>query len=154
MLPKLLIMIKRSFCILFLVVSFNSFAQKLDKLTVEKIMRDPKWMGTSPSNPYWSADSKSVLFNWNPAGNISDSVFGYTVSGGEPQKVDYLDAQKATAMSNGIYNSNYSQLAYVYRGDLYLLDTRSGKTTRITQTEEAETAPKFILQNEWLVYTR
>ena len=39
---------------------------KLDKLTVEKIMRDPKWIGTSPSAPQWSPDGKTLFFNWNP----------------------------------------------------------------------------------------
>lgn len=123
-------------------------------LTVEKIMRDPKWMGTSPSNVYWSADSKNVFFSWNPKGNVSDSVYSYTLSGGEPQQVAYLDAQKTSAMNNAVYNSNYSQMAYVYRGDIYLQDIKTGKTTRVTQTEEFESSPKFILQNEWLVYTR
>src|SRR5882724_7365814 len=36
------------------------------KLTVEKIMQDPKWIGTSPSDPYWSRDGKYLFFNWNP----------------------------------------------------------------------------------------
>ena len=32
-----------------------TFAQ-LSPLTVNKIMRDPKWIGTSPSNLQWTAD--------------------------------------------------------------------------------------------------
>ena len=40
--------------------------QKLDKLTVEKIMRDPKWIGTSPSNVYWSADGNSFILIGTP----------------------------------------------------------------------------------------
>ena len=35
--------------LLFIAVSTNSFAQSL---TVDYIMRDPKWMGTSPSNVF------------------------------------------------------------------------------------------------------
>lgn len=44
--------------LLFIAVSTNSFAQSL---TVDYIMRDPKWMGTSPSNVFWSHDSKTVF---------------------------------------------------------------------------------------------
>ncbi|UCC44383.1 MAG: hypothetical protein JSU65_00175, partial [Candidatus Zixiibacteriota bacterium] len=36
------------------------------ELTVEKIMRDPKWIGESPDWISWSEDSKSIYFWWNP----------------------------------------------------------------------------------------
>ena len=123
-------------------------------LTVEKIMKDPKWIGSSPSNVYWSPDSKSVLFNWNPQNSISDSVYSYSLTGGEPQKAGYFEAQKMNALNGSVYNSTYSQMVYTYRGDVYLVDNKSGKTTRITQTEDFESGPKFILKDEWVVYTR
>ena len=44
-------------------------------LSVEKIMRDIKWIGSSPSNISWSWDNKSVFFNWNPDKNIADSFY-------------------------------------------------------------------------------
>ncbi|MDZ4710385.1 MAG: hypothetical protein SH818_18445, partial [Saprospiraceae bacterium] len=40
----------------------------LSPLTIEKIMRDPRWIGTSPSNIRWSPDNKFIYFNWNPNG--------------------------------------------------------------------------------------
>ena len=48
-------------------------------LTVEKIMQDPKWIGTSPSTIYWGPDSKTIYFSWNPDKNISDSTYKYIV---------------------------------------------------------------------------
>jgi hypothetical protein len=53
---------KIKFLSLLLLSAFFCNAQ----LTVEKIMKDPKWIGTSPSNVFWSQDSKSVFFSWNP----------------------------------------------------------------------------------------
>jgi hypothetical protein len=42
-------MLKLTSLLFFVLFFFQSFGQqKLDKLTVEKIMRDPNWMGTSP----------------------------------------------------------------------------------------------------------
>ena len=123
-------------------------------LSVEKIMRDPKWMGASPTNAFWSPDSKSVLFNWNPQGAVSDSVYTYSIGGGEPQKAGYFEAQKMNALNNAVYNNSNTQMVYVYRGDLFLVDIKSGKTTRITQTEEFESGPKFIQKDEWIVYNR
>jgi Tol biopolymer transport system component len=45
-------------------------------------------------------------------------------------------------------------MVYAYRGDLYLTDLKTNKTTRITQTEEFESQPKFIQKDEWIAYNR
>jgi len=44
-------------------------------LTVEKIMRDPKWMGHSPSALQWSVDGSRLVFSWNPGDAESDSLY-------------------------------------------------------------------------------
>ncbi len=53
---------------LWLLIFFHSFisAQQLAPLTVEKIMRDPQWIGSSPSDVFWSPNSQRVYFQWNP----------------------------------------------------------------------------------------
>ncbi len=117
-------------------------------------MRDPKWIGTSPSGVYWSQDSKSVYFSWNPEGKISDSVYNYSVGGPVPRKAAYADVQKTNALNNAVYNNSHSMMVYTYRGDLYLAELTNGKTTRVTQTEDFESAPKFVMNDEWIVYTR
>ena len=53
-------------------------AQELGKLTVDKIMRDPVWMGVSPSNIQWSEDSKTIYFQWNPDGASRDAWYFIT----------------------------------------------------------------------------
>jgi dipeptidyl aminopeptidase/acylaminoacyl peptidase len=123
-------------------------------LTVEKIMKDAKWIGTSPSGVFWSPDSKTVYFNWNPENKVSDSVYSFTLGATEPQKAGYNEIQKINAINNGVFNNTYTQLVYVYRGDLFWVDIKSGKTTRITQTEDFESAPRFVGKDEWIVYTR
>ena len=106
--------------ILFFAIIFSGIAQA--QLTVEKIMQDPKWMGSSPSGVFWSADSKSVYFNWNPTGAAADSSYQFSLNGGQIDKANYLATQKSSAVSNGTYNNSHSLMAYVYRGDLFLLD--------------------------------
>jgi dipeptidyl aminopeptidase/acylaminoacyl peptidase len=124
------------------------------QLTVEKIMRDPKWIGTSPSNPFWSQDSKTVFFGWNPTQQISDSIYQFNVGSNDPIKTSYIASQKASAINSGIYNTTNTQLAFVYRGDIFLLDLKTNTTTRVTQTEDFESNPKFANNNEWLIYTK
>ncbi len=139
---------------LFLLFLLPYTAASSQGLTVEKIMRDPKWIGASPSNISWTQDSRSVLFSWNPDAAMADSVYGYSIAGGEPKKISYAEQQKQNAMGNAAYNSNYTQLVYAYRGDIYLQDLKTNKIIRVTQTEESESAPRFIDKDEWVVYTR
>ncbi len=118
-------------------------------------MRDPKWIGTSPSNVFWSADSKKIYFSWNPDKKISDSTYVYTVgANGAPVRASLQEVQVAQAQNNAVFNEARTKMLYVLRGDLYLVDIASGKTTRITQTQEQEFAPRFILKDEWVVYNR
>lgn len=134
-----------------MLVCLSSFAQ----LTVEKIMRDPKWIGTSPSNVFWSADSKKIYFSWNPDKKISDSTYVYTVgANGAPVRASLQEVQVAQAQNNAVFNEARTKMLYVLRGDLYLVEIASGKTTRITQTQDQEFAPRFILNDEWVVYNR
>ena len=123
-------------------------------LTVEKIMKDPKWIGVSPSNVFWSPDSKSVFFSWNPQNKPSDSVYSYSIGAIEPQKAGYFESQKMNTLSNAVYNNSFTQMVYAYHGDLYLVDIKYNKTIRITQTEEVESAPRFVFKDEWVVYNR
>jgi hypothetical protein len=66
---------------LFLFTPAICFSQsKPDALTVEKIMRDPQWIGTSPSDPFWSADGNKLFFKWNPEKALADSLFYITLT--------------------------------------------------------------------------
>lgn len=123
-------------------------------LTVEKIMRDPKWIGTSPSNVFWSPDSKKIYFSWNPDGKMSDSTYVISVGDKTPVKASMQEVQKVQAENAAEFNRARTQKLYTLRGDIYLVDLTTNKTTRITQTQEAESAPRFILNDEWVVYTR
>ena len=75
----------------FLILFAGSFAfgQSLAPLTVEKIMRDPKWIGTSPSDPLWSADGRTLYFKWNPDMAPADSLYYITSENKIPQKQRY-----------------------------------------------------------------
>jgi len=118
-------------------------------------MRDPKWIGTSPSNVFWSADSKKIYFSWNPDKKMSDSTYVFTVgANGSPVRASLQEVQLAQAQNNAVYNEARTKMLYALRGDLYMVDIISGKTIRITQTQEQEFAPRFILKDEWVVYNR
>lgn len=123
-------------------------------LTVDYIMRDPKWMGTSPSNAFWSHDSKTVYFNWNPQKNISDSLYAFAINATAPEKANANILDRNNALSNAVYNAAGTQMVYGFRGDIYWTDVKTNKTTRVTQTEEQEFNPSFILNDEWIAFNK
>src|SRR4051812_10295742 len=135
--------------LLFLVIAYYAQSQTL---TVEKIMQDPKWIGTSPTNVFWSYDSKTLYFKWNPEKAISDSFYSYQLNAKVPVKVAYNEGQLAQAIYDGTYNKRHTQVAYAYKGDIYWLDIPSNRTIRITLTADYEKNPTFVLDDAAIVY--
>ncbi len=131
-----------------------SSAQQLGPLTVEKIMRDPKWIGTSPKNPTWSTDSKYLFFQWNPEKATSDSTYYITTTDLRPKKASFLFRQSVPAEDDAVYNSSHSAYAFTRNGDIFYFDARTNKTTRVTQTVDPEVNPKFIENDTKLAYSR
>jgi dipeptidyl aminopeptidase/acylaminoacyl peptidase len=130
------------FIFLLVIVSASVFGQVTDTLTIEKIMRDPKWIGTSPSAIHWSDDSKKIYFNWNPTDSVRDGLFSVTPADINPQKVS-LRAQKLLPAENGAWNGNHTLKAYDQNGDLFLESLKTGKITQLTNTADREYNPWF-----------
>src|SRR5687768_8620660 len=126
----------------------------LDKLTVEKIMRDPKWIGSSPSSPQWSADGKTIFFNWNPEKADADSLYYITLDNKTPVKATVI--QKQNLLSSNTLEYNKAKTAYTYNkdGDIFYTEIKTGKTRRITETIDSENNPRFSFNDSKIVYTR
>jgi dipeptidyl aminopeptidase/acylaminoacyl peptidase len=140
--------------ILLLFCSSFLFAQKsLAPLTVEKIMRDQKWIGTSPSNPYWSADGRYLFFQWNPTQSPGDSLYYITLADRTPKKATVDMRQNIPSYNSIVYNTPKTAYAYVKDGDLFYVDAQK-KERRITQTVETESLPQFIENNTKIVFNR
>lgn len=126
-------------------------AQSPAELTVEKIMRDPRWIGTAPSGIAWSPDSKKVYFNWNPENAPADSLYWASPNATTPQKVSRRE-RLAMPAANAQTNKANTQAVYEKYGDLYLLDIPSGKIRQITNTVGRESAPQFAGDEKKIIF--
>ena len=138
---------------LFFSVSISLAQPKSAKLTVEKIMRDPKWIGASPSNIYWSADGNSLYFDWNPENALSDSLYSITLTNHNPVKTSFQQKQNVVPDYNTKWNTNRTARVFTKDGDIFLTDVKTGITKRIIQTTENETNPVFSFDDKKIVYT-
>ncbi|HEY9194704.1 MAG TPA: DPP IV N-terminal domain-containing protein, partial [Mucilaginibacter sp.] len=143
---------KKIFTLLLLACSTGAIAQKLDTLTIEKIMRDPKWIGVSPSDIHWSDDSKSVLFNWNPDKTGADELFAVNPDNPTPHKVTLTD--KKNLPGSGSWNKKHTQKVYEKNGDLFLEDIQRAHTVQLTHTEQPESAPVFSGDESKIIFTQ
>ena len=117
-------------------------------------MRDPKWIGTSPTSPGWSAGGKYLCFNWNPEKAISDSLYFISLENKNPQKASPDQKNKFVIDDDVQYNFARTLFTYSKNGDIYLVDAKSNQSKRITQTQEPESNPVFSFNDTKIVYSR
>ncbi len=127
---------------------------QLQPLTVEKIMRDPKWIGTSPSSLQWSNDGRNLFFRWNPDKAPADSLYYITAMNQTPAKASLQQVQDLNNTGAWVYNQNRSAYVYSRDGDIFYTEVKTGKTKHITQTTDVESSPQFSFNNTQVVYTR
>jgi dipeptidyl aminopeptidase/acylaminoacyl peptidase len=136
----------------FLLCNTAALAQNIAPLSVEKIMRDPKsWIGTAPTNPVWSSDSKTIYFNWNPDVNPGDSLYSYNLTSQKTTAVNSATRQKLPS-ATGIFNKLQTLKLYAKNGDIFIQDLRSGAVKTITQTIQTESNPVWSLDEKSIIF--
>lgn len=136
-----------SFAFLAVCVFFTSgFAQnqQLGPLTVEKVMRDPKWMGVAPTNFRWASNSQALTFNWNPALKDNDELYMVSVKDLRPVLTDEKATSGFFSEPNYTYNKDRSLAAFEKGGDIYLLKLKSKEEIRLTNTVDRESNVRFL----------
>lgn len=129
-------------------------AQKLGALTVEKIMREPRiWLGTSPSDVFWSTDSKTIYFNWNPDKNLSDSLYSYSLADKKIVKILPSERKKLSA-KDGAFNRDHSLKTYEKDDDIFVVSYKDFTIRQLTNTVEKESDPLFSGDEKSVVFER
>src|SRR5690606_19976509 len=123
------------------------------ELKIKEIMKGDDFVGHRPSSPYWSSDSKTLYFDWNPDGGQSDSLYAHDVAGKRTKKVGFLQAH-ALPSPRVVYNREKSQGVYAKGGDLFLLDPKTYVATPITKTADREADPQFSHNGTRIAYTK
>ncbi len=139
-------------CLILLLFPTFVNAQSSSELTVEKIMRHPKWIGIAPNNVFWSPDSKTVNFYWNPESAQSDSLYSITLRNPVPHKLTVEERRNLPARY-GCYNRDNTKMTYEKHGDIFLYDVPSGKVSQITQTVAKEYGPYFSGDGKRVIFT-
>lgn len=129
---------------------FFAVAQAQSPLTVDYIMRDPKWMGTFPSAHSWSEDSKQIFFRYNLENDPADSLYKIDLS--KPSQISkvHWPEEKLLRKELSTFNSDQSLRLYKEKNTIYLEDRKKGSTSALVEWFESFTNLQF-LANENLV---
>jgi len=130
------------------------FAQKLEKLTVEKIMRDQKWIGTSPTAVSWSEDSKKIFFTWNPENKGRDQQYFITTEDTKPKIATADDRRVANPVVAGVWNHKHTEQLIEKNGDIYILDDKTKKESQLTATLDRESNAFFSADDSKVIYLK
>lgn len=129
-----------------------SLVQAQTPLSVDYIMRDPKWMGTFPSAHFWSSTSKQIYFNYNPEKNLADSLYKIdAVAGAKPIKVSVQEER--TLKKEEIYSADESLKLFKKGNQVLLQDVKKGKTTTLFDWYEPLDKLKFLANEQYIAFS-
>lgn len=131
--------------------SVESFAQSA--LSVEYIMRDPKWMGTFPSSTRWSDDSKTVYFEYNLESDPSDSLYKIHLDRPDQIQKVSLSEEKSLNRSQARLSKDEKLRIYVENGQKIWLEDRSKGTEKlILNWHNRLSNPNFLADENFLSF--
>src|SRR3982751_1386951 len=154
------------------------FAASAQDLTVRQIMAEPSIAGMRAEGEKLSPDGTKVVYLWNSEGQMPRDLYLVPTSGGAatrilsvadlpvptrtPEKENKLDyglvlrddftKARENQLGNFEWSPDSKRLGFSYGGDLYLF-TPGNKPVRLTKTQTAEVAPRF-LDNERILFSQ
>jgi dipeptidyl aminopeptidase/acylaminoacyl peptidase len=113
-------------------------------LTVDYIMRDPKWMGTFPSAPYWSEDGKEIFFRYNLEKDPADSLYKIDLT--KPAQISKVHWAEEKTLSKPLSTFNSDRSRRLYRKDnaILLEDLKKNTSTTLLHWSEPVTNLRFL----------
>ncbi|HET7622316.1 MAG TPA: hypothetical protein VFK39_10470, partial [Gemmatimonadaceae bacterium] len=104
--------------------------------SIENIMRGPEIYGRPPERVSWTPDSRWIYFYWNPPGtDWREDVVPYRVraqAGAMPEEVDPAAMDSVgPLLLEGSESRDHRLRAVSYRGDVFLVDTRTSTARRL-----------------------
>jgi len=125
----------------------------INNLDIDLIMLGADFAATAPGEVSWAGDNSKLWFRWKRPGERESGVFEVTRTTGTPRRLT-KDEEAGAPPYTAARDQSGRWAVYSFEGDIYLLDTHSGKFRRITQTAEAETEPSFTRDERKIAFRR
>tara|TARA_R110002126_G_scaffold258905_1_gene401891 strand:+ start:3754 stop:6225 length:2472 start_codon:yes stop_codon:yes gene_type:complete len=120
------------------------------KLSMEQIMADPDWLGRSPQNAFWSADSSEVYYQQKRAGSELRDWYQRPLAGNDNGVAVPLSQLHQLGRADIQLSADRQLQAWVFEGNIFVR-TANGEVQQITRSNAQHSNPQFLLDNR-LVY--
>jgi DNA-binding winged helix-turn-helix (wHTH) protein/Tol biopolymer transport system component len=123
----------------------------LDRAALTRITGE----GTA-SEPAWKQGCETITFGWNRTG--ASVIHDVTLGKGEPPRALREDRNRRASQIPGSWSADGRLLAYVEphpitrRGDIWILDTSTGRTRALIATPAEEILPRLSPDGRWIAY--
>ncbi len=121
------------------------------QLTVDSIMRGPELVGWPPTAIRWSADSRSVFFDWRKPGEKESSTYVVGREGGEPRRLSDDEVRNAPP-GGGRWDKAKRRVVFADAGDIVMID--GSRRVQITRTTGGESSPRWARNDTHVTYVR
>ncbi|GAA4268174.1 S9 family peptidase [Hyunsoonleella aestuarii] len=140
-----------SFKLLFLVTTLSfSQIENQSQLTIDNMMKGEDFVGYLPTNIKWADNSKDIYFSWNPDKDTIRSTYKVNIDSKEINKLSFDELKAQT--NGGDYSKDYKLKVYEKEGDLFLMNTASYISKRITNTNARESNPQLSSDQKSIIY--
>lgn len=143
---------QRKLLLLPILLFLLSEASAQSTLSVEYIMRDPKWMGVFPSSPEWSEDDKQIFFKYNLDGDPADSL--YKIDLANPTQISKVHWAEEKALARPQSDTNADQSLRIYRKDhqIILEDLKKKTSSTLLEWHEPVSNLRFLANENRIVF--
>ena len=115
----------------------------VSKITLEQAMAHPDWIGRQPQSAFWSADSSTIIYARKQQGSELRDLFTQAVNSQTAEQVA-LEKLHRVGSSKAVFSNDKSLQAYVFEGNVFIKNIKSGVIKQITQSSATESKPQFL----------
>jgi dipeptidyl aminopeptidase/acylaminoacyl peptidase len=126
------------------------------RLTIDLIMRGPRFAGYEPHAIRWSSDSKRLYFEWKMANDSLHKDFDIYVVNADGTGLRTLSAEEQSNAPpiTGELSRDRKTVVFVENGDIFLYDRVAGARRQLTSTLDAEEDAHLTQDQRHVYFTR
>ena len=137
-----------SIIILAFTITLNAQVENNSLLTIDQIMQAEKFIGYAPTDIFWSADSKTIYFNWNPKNEPISTLHKYSLYLKKISPVSAEEEMNLTTSYDVDFSKDKSKKIFVKNGDIFLYDLNTKTTKTIVNTFSERESNVLFSNNE------
>ncbi len=141
---------RKLFLLPFLFIALTEL-QAQSSLSVEYIMRDPKWMGTFPSSVRWNDDNQQIYFRYNAENDPADSLYKVNLANSEITKVHWPE-EKSLRKNSSSFNSDKTQRLYLDDRKIIIEDLVKKNQSVVLEWFQNVSNPSFLADENLIAF--